>query len=227
MLKRLLAADLAPLLVVEERSGIAEEERAKFFDRVGVHAGEPGFAPTTEGLTSAAGVPVTGVSRHADEELLPLLEPLDLDLLVLGGTRILRGDVLDLPRDGVVNSHPGLLPECRGSASVAWSLVHDVPIGATTHLCEAGIDTGDVLVRREVAVHAGDTYEDLCFATLVLAGELMVEALLAWREGRWPELRAPQGESPHPTFRNAPPEVVADARRRLADGTYAHLRPAR
>ena len=71
------------------------------------------------------------VEKHDSESIMPIIEHLDLDLIVFGGTRIIRGDVLDFPRDGVLNSHPGLLPECRGSASPAWSVYHDIPIGSS------------------------------------------------------------------------------------------------
>ena len=66
------------------------------------------------------------------------------------------------------------------------------------------------------------TYEDLCYGTLVLAGVLMKEALMAWEAGRWDEMRLPQGESEHPTFRNAPDEVLEAVYEKLRDQTYAH-----
>lgn len=225
MLRQLLAAGLAPAAVAVERSELAAVEREKFLDRLGPHRDAPGLAPPLRAQLAALPIPIPihAVERHDSDSLVPLLSPLALDLVVLGGTRILRGPILDLPRDGVVNSHPGLLPECRGSASVAWSVYHDLPIGATAHLCDASIDTGDVLLRREVPVRRGATYEDLCHATLVLAGTLMTEALAAHGQGRWPELRRQQGDSPHPTFRNAPDEVLAVVRSKLADGSYAHL----
>jgi len=143
-------------------------------------------------------------------------------LIVFGGTRIIRGNILDFPKDGVINSHPGLLPECRGSASPAWSVYHDIPIGSSTHFCDNGIDTGHLLIRREVLVKRGMTYEDLCFETLLLAGILMKEALMAYDEGRWSELRRPQGDSENPTFRNAPEEILQVVRQKLRDETYAH-----
>ena len=162
------------------------------------------------------------VPVHKSPEVMPHLEGMDLDLIVFGGTRIIRGEILDFPADGVVNSHPGLLPECRGSASPAWSVYHDIPIGSSTHFCDNGIDTGDILMRREVRVNRGATYEDLCYQTLVLAGVLMKEALMAYEEGRWPEIRRPQGKGEHPTFRNAPEEVLEVVRQKLRDQTYAH-----
>ena len=72
-------------------------------------------------------------------------------LVVLGGTRIIRGEILDHPEHGVINAHPGILPTCRGSASPAWSVYHELPIGSTCHFCDRGIDTGNILVRREGA----------------------------------------------------------------------------
>ena len=50
----------------------------------------------------------------------------------------------------------------------------------------------------------------------------MKEALIAYEEGMWGEMRRPQGESEHPTFRNAPEEVLAVVREKLREQTYAH-----
>ena len=224
MLERIVAAGHVPARIVVESSSVADEERAKFIQRIGGRK----VAPALSDQARALGVPVQTVPVHDSGHVVPLLRDLDLDLLVLGGTRILRGELLRVARDGVVNSHPGLLPECRGSSSPAWSVLHDIPVGATAHLCDDGIDTGDLLLRRELPVYRGATYEDLCLGTLLLAGELMAEALVAYDEGRWPELRRPQGSSSWPTFRNAPEEVLEQVRAKLAAETYAHYvdRPA-
>jgi len=205
-------------VIIEENSGIADEEREKFLKRI---EGNP-IAPSIEEQAMENGIRVISVPVHKSPEVMPHLEGMDLDLIVFGGTRIIRGEILDFPSDGVINSHPGLLPECRGSASPAWSVYHDIPIGSSTHFCDNGIDTGDLLMRREARVDRGMTYEDLCFQTLVLAGVLMKEALMAYEGGRWPEIRRPQGQAEHPTFRNAPEEVLEVVRQKLRDQTYAH-----
>jgi methionyl-tRNA formyltransferase len=218
MLRQLLSAGHAPVVIVEERSAVADEERAKFLERIGGHP----QAPSIREQAAQHRIEVRTLPIHTSDALMEELGALDLDVIVLGGTRILRGAVLQRARHGVINSHPGLLPECRGSASPAWSVFHDIPIGASTHFCDDGIDTGDLLLRRSVAVRRGMDYADLCHATLVLAGVLMKEALTAFEEGRWNELRRPQGASPWPTFRNAPPEVLAVVHCKLAEQTYAH-----
>jgi len=223
MLKQLISEDFIPRIIITEDSAIADEEREKFLKRIeGNH-----IAETIEiqlGELSKRGITVEHVEVpiHNSEEVMPHIRDLDLDIIVFGGTRIIRGEILDYPKDGVVNSHPGLLPECRGSASPAWSVYHDIPIGSSTHFCDNGVDTGHLLLRREVPVKRGMKYEDLCYETLVLAGILMKEALMAYEEGRWDEMRHPQGDSPHPTFRNASEEILQVVYQKLDEETYAH-----
>ena len=223
MLKQLISENFIPKIIISEVSEIADEEREKFLKRIeGNEIAESIESQINELLLSGINVEHVEVSIHNSEQVMPHIKELELDLIVFGGTRIIRGEILDFPKDGVINSHPGLLPECRGSASPAWSVYHDIPIGSSTHFCDNGIDTGQLLLRREVPVKRGMKYEDLCYETLVLSGILMKEALIAYDEGRWDEMRRPQGESPFPTFRNAPEEILQVVYQKLKDETYAH-----
>ena len=218
MLKQILSEGFIPEVIIEEDSEIGTEEREKFLKRI---EGNP-IAPEISTQIEGKEIPHVTVSIHNSEKVMPHIENLDLDLIVFGGTRIIRGEILDFPKDGVINSHPGLLPDCRGSASPAWSVYHDIPIGSSTHFCDNGIDTGDLLFRREIPVKRGMSYEDLCYETLVLAGVLMKEALIAYEEGRWDELRRSQGESQWPTFRNAPQNILDKVYEKLENQTYQH-----
>ena len=218
MLAQMLSEGFVPTIIISEDSAVADEEREKFLKRI---EGNP-IAPSIEEQIAEFDVEHVIVPIHDSEHVLPHLDDLELDLIVFGGTRIIRGDLLEYPKDGVINSHPGLLPECRGSASPAWSVYHDIPIGASTHFCDNGIDTGTLLMRRQFPVKRGMTYEDLCYHTLVLAGVLMKEALMGWQAQRWDEMRWPQGESEHPTFRNAPQQILEVVYQKLAEQTYAH-----
>ena len=223
MLKQLISEDFIPRIIITEDSAIADEEREKFLKRIEGNRIAERIEIQLEKL-SQKGIDVEHVEVpiHNSEEVMPHIRELDLDIIVFGGTRIIRGEILDHPKDGVVNSHPGLLPECRGSASPAWSVYHDIPIGSSTHFCDNGVDTGHLLLRREVPVKRGMKYEDLCYETLVLAGILMKEALMSYEQGRWDEMRRPQGDSPNPTFRNAPEEVLQVVYQKLDEETYAH-----
>ena len=218
MLKQIMSEGFVPEIIISEVSEIADEEREKFLKRI---EGNP-IADSIEEQIAGLEIEHVEVAIHNSELVMPLIENKELDLIVFGGTRIIRGDILEHPKHGVINSHPGLLPDCRGSASPAWSVYHDIPIGSSTHFCDNGIDTGELLLRREVPVKRGMTYEDLCFHTLVLAGVLMKEALMAYDMGQWNEMRRPQGESDHPTFRNAPDDVLEVVYKKLEEQTYAH-----
>ena len=223
MLRQILSEGFIPAIIISEVSEIGDEEREKFLKRI---EGNP-VAPTIEDQlntlrTNGIDVPHVNVPIHNTEQVMPHIEGVELDLIVFGGTRIIRGPILDHPKEGVINSHPGLLPDCRGSASPAWSVYHDIPIGSTTHFCDNGIDTGDILLRREIGVQRGMTYEDLCYETLVLAGVLMKEVLMAWESNEWASMRMKQGESNWPTFRNASPEILEVVDQKLKEQTYAH-----
>ena len=217
MLMQLLEAGHVPAAVVEEASPVADEEREKFLVRIKGHRVAPTFTELLEGKE----VPRYKVPHHNRRQCRELLEELEPDLGALGGTRIISRRVLEIPPDGMLNSHPGLLPEVRGSASVAWSIYHDVPIGSTCHFIDPDIDTGDIVAKRVIPVHRGDTYELLCWKTLVMAGTLMTEAVGMWRKGDI--TRTSQGENGLPTFKVAPPEVLEVVYRKLAEGTYRHF----
>ena len=223
MLEQLISEDFIPKIIITEDSAIADEEREKFLKRIEGNRIAERIEIQLEKL-SQKGIDVEHVEVpiHNSEEVMPHIRELDLDIIVFGGTRIIRGEILDYPKYGVVNSHPGLLPECRGSASPAWSVYHDIPIGSSTHFCDNGVDTGQLLLRREVPVKRGMKYEDLCYETLVLAGILMKEALMSYEQGRWDEMKRPQGDSSHPTFRDAPEEVLQVVYQKLEEETYAH-----
>ena len=152
MLEQLVAKGFKPAIVIEEDDGkIAAEERTKFEERIKGNK----LAPTIEAQCAQHGIERADCPQHNLSGCLALLSRVKPRLVVLGGTRIIRDPILSFPLDGVVNAHPGLLPLCRGSASPAWSVFHEIPIGSTCHFCDRGIDTGHIIQKREVAVRRG------------------------------------------------------------------------
>ena len=216
MLMQLLEAGHIPMAIIEESSEIAEEEKTKFLERIKGHRVAPTFTELLEGRD----IPRYKVPHHNKKQCRVLMEELKPDLGVLGGTRIIRKRILEIPPDGMLNSHPGLLPEVRGSASPAWSVYYDIPIGATCHFIDPNIDTGDIVIRREIPIHRGDTYEKLCWLTLVEAGTLMTEAVTMWKNNA--TTRTPQGEGKLPTFRVPSDEIMKIVHQKLRDQTYKH-----
>ena len=74
---------------------------------------------------------------------------------------IVRPDALAAVRGAAINLHTSFLPYNRGSYPNVWSIVDGTPAGATLHWMDEGIDTGDIIAQRQVAVAPSDTGETL------------------------------------------------------------------
>lgn len=216
MLRILLERGLVPSMIIQEVSEVGDVEREKFLNRI---AGQP-VPPRLTQLITGRKIPFYCVANHNDATCRELLEAEKPDVLALGGTRIIKPSILETPRRATVNSHPGLLPWLRGSASVGWALYKDMKQGATAHFIDPGIDTGDIIVRRELPVYRSDTYESLNARIATLAGELMAESLTFLANGEAP--REPQDRNVGETFKVIPEDLLEEGKQRLAEGRYSH-----
>jgi len=217
MLRVLLMHGLRPSVIVEEVSRVADEEREKFIARM---AGQP-LPPTLADLAAGFNITHQKVDDHNSPACREMLEKLAPDLLVLGGTRIIRPHILAIPPRGTLNAHPGLLPWLRGSASVGWALYKDLPVGVTVHFLDPDVDTGPIILQRQLPVNRGDTYESINGRVSTLAGELVAEALTLFERG---EVKGtPQDASIGETLRVIPPQLLEEAKARLAEGHYHHF----
>jgi methionyl-tRNA formyltransferase len=102
--------------------------------------------------------------------------------------RVLPPEVLVLPARGSLNVHPSLLPRYRGATPIQSALLHgDVETGVSIMLMDAGLDTGDVVASRRVAIESGESYGEL-HDRLALAGAQLLERVL--EEAQRGELQA-------------------------------------
>lgn len=129
-------------------------------------------------------IPSYLVTNHNSEACVALVRKLDVDVLVNAGTpRILSADLLAGPHLGVINCHPGLLPEFRGSSAVEWAIHNDQPVGNTIHLMSEGVDEGPVLWREVVSVAYGETYQTIRTRVHKAGFELTARAVAAIYSG--------------------------------------------
>lgn len=217
MLATLIQYGLIPSLVIQEVSVVGDEERQKFFDRID---GQPTPARVNQ-LVTELQVPIYSVANHNNDVCERILGSYEPDLVVLGGTRILKNNILSIGKLGTLNCHPGLLPVLRGSSSSGWALYNDLPQGATAHFIDPGIDTGDIVQKETLAVYRGDTFESINYKLAKLAGKLMTEAILHVINGTI--TRTPQDTSVGTTYRVIPEELLAIGKQRLANGSYSHF----
>jgi len=106
-------------------------------------------------------------------------------IIVVGYGRIIPQWMIDLPRLGNLNLHASLLPKYRGAAPTQWAIANGESVtGVTTMRIDAGLDTGDILMQREVPIGGEDTAETLGPNLATIGAELMVETLRGLETGQ-------------------------------------------
>lgn len=113
---------------------------------------------------------------EAVREALAVLRPDCIPVVAYGN--LIPEDLLDVPRYGWVNLHFSLLPRWRGAAPVQAALAAgDEVTGVSTFLIDAGLDTGDVLLRDEIPIDARCTADDLLSTLASRGAELLVDTM--------------------------------------------------
>ena len=121
-------------------------------------------APAVKTTAIEAGIRVTQPEKIKNNaELRAELESIQPDaILVVAYGRIIPRWMLDLPRLGNLNLHASLLPKYRGAAPVQWAIANGEPAtGATTMRLDEGLDSGDILLQREMAIAPSMTATDV------------------------------------------------------------------
>ena len=106
-------------------------------------------------------------------------------IIVVGYGRIIPQWMIELPPLGNLNLHASLLPKYRGAAPIQWAIARGESItGVTTMRIDAGLDTGDILLQRELPILREDTAETLAPRLGSIGAELMIETLRGLENGR-------------------------------------------
>jgi len=106
-------------------------------------------------------------------------------IIVVGYGRIIPQWMIDLPRLGNLNLHASLLPKYRGAAPIQWAIANGESVtGVTTMRIDAGLDTGDILMQREIPIGPENTAETLGSKLASIGADLMVETLRGLETGQ-------------------------------------------
>ena len=100
------------------------------------------------------------VNNIESEEVLNIYDNFQ-GFVINGGLPIVKKNILKLPSKGFLNAHPGILPKYRGQNPVQWSIHNFDPVGATIHLMDENIDTGPILIKKELGKFESTTINDL------------------------------------------------------------------
>jgi len=105
-------------------------------------------------------------------------------IIVVGYGRILPQWMIGLPRLGNINLHASLLPKYRGAAPIQWAIARGETVtGVTTMRIDAGLDTGDILLQKEIPVQPMDTAETLAPTLAAIGADLTIETLRGLQAG--------------------------------------------
>ena len=149
-------------------------------------------------LAEAEGLEVFQPVKVRDPEAVSRLREAEADVIVVVAFgQILPQEVLDLTPYGCINVHASLLPAWRGAAPIQWAILNgDQVTGVTTMQMDAGLDTGDILLKREIGITPDETGGSLFDKLAQMGAELCVETLQALQDGS--VVPVPQGETTTP-----------------------------
>src|SRR5271170_3335660 len=143
-------------------------------------------APPVKQMAEAAGLDIYQPEKiKSNEDLRARLTVIAPDaIIVVAYGRIIPKWMLDLPRFGNINLHGSLLPKYRGAAPIQWAIACGESVtGVTTMRLDEGLDTGDMLLRREVPIGPAETAEDLYPKLSQIGAEVMIETLAGLESG--------------------------------------------
>lgn len=145
----------------------------------------------------------TPVKAAAQEYSIPVYQPLSLRkgedaeasmktlreiapelIVVVAYGQILPKEILDLPKYHCINIHASLLPAYRGAAPIQWCVLNGEKVtGVTSMLMAEGLDTGDMLIKKETEIGENETASSLHDRLSVMGAEVLLETVKAVEEG--------------------------------------------
>lgn len=127
-------------------------------------------------------------------EFLEEVRKLNPDLIcVVAYGKILPQELLDIPKYGCVNVHGSLLPEYRGAAPIQWAVLNgDKKTGVTTMFMNAGMDTGDMILKEEVEIGEDETTGELWDRLKTIGANLLIKTVKEIENGTATRTKQPE-----------------------------------
>lgn len=130
-------------------------------------------------------IPVLQPEKVKDPEFIAALKKLKPDLIITAAYgKILSRDILDIPPLGCINVHGSLLPKYRGAAPIHWAIINGETVsGITTMFTDEGMDTGDILLKKEVEITDEMTAGELHDILALVGAEVLENTLKKLENG--------------------------------------------
>lgn len=151
--------------------------------------------PPVKVLAEEADIPVYQPERIKTPEFVQILRELKPDvMIVVAFGQLLSQEILDIPPLGCINVHASLLPKYRGAAPINWCIINgERTTGVTTMYMDKGLDTGDMILKKEIDILENETAGELHDRLMLLGATVLAETMVLLQDGTVP--RIPQEES--------------------------------
>ncbi len=152
-------------------------------------------APPVKEFAIKNGIQVLQPAKIKTSEFVEQMRELRPDLLITAAYgKILSKELLEVPVLGCINVHGSLLPEYRGAAPINWAVINgEEKTGITTMFTDVGLDTGDMLLKSELAIGPDMTVGELHDKMAVLGAQVLRDTLSELKKGTLK--RIPQDDS--------------------------------
>ena len=136
-------------------------------------------SPPVKILAEAYSIPVLQPEKIRTDEFFEEIKSLKPDLIcVTAYGKIIPPNILEHPKYGCVNVHASLLPKYRGAAPINWAIINgEKTTGITTMLMDEGMDTGDILLKKEIEIGEDDTSIELSERLSQVGAKLLIETI--------------------------------------------------
>ena len=148
-------------------------------------------------------IPLFQLKSFKTEEALEHIKGLNADLCVMAYViKFVPSAFLNVPTHGSIQYHPSLLPKHRGPSSINWPIIQGSDkTGLSIFWPDDGLDTGPILLQKEVEIKADDTLGSIYFEKLFPLGvEAMMEAVDLVRDGSAPKITQDESESTYESW---------------------------
>ncbi|MDF2840996.1 MAG: methionyl-tRNA formyltransferase [Clostridia bacterium] len=148
--------------------------------------------PPVKVLAEQYQIPVFQPEKVKTQEFVEKLKELAPEIIVVVAFgQILSQAILDIPPKGCINVHGSLLPKYRGAGPIQWSIINgDKTTGVTTMYMDKGLDTGDMIQKREFEILEKETAQELHDKMSIIGAEVLIETLQLIETGK--ATRTPQ-----------------------------------
>jgi methionyl-tRNA formyltransferase len=156
-------------------------------------------------------IPVFQFRRMRRKVAIEAFLELNADLCVMAFvTDIVPDAILEAPTKGTIQYHPSLLPKHRGPSSINWPIIEgEAKTGLTIFWPDAGLDTGPVLLQKEVEITPDDTLGTVYFGKLFDLGvDAMIEAVQMVTDGTAPSIAQDESEATYEGWCRAENAVI-------------------